>query len=350
MSGETTALVALGRRTGRRGAGSPGQTRQVLSAFTGFVVIGVIVGAGYLAARLRLVDEAGALVLNRVAFFVAMPALLFTLTSRAQVGVLFSRFVVVATAAALVTAALFVVASRWWFAGPLVSTTMGAAAASYVNAGNIGLPVATYIVGDAQYVVPQILVQVLVFSPVILGVLDLSTRGRVRVRDVLAQPVRNPIVPATALGTVVAAAGWSVPDMVAAPLSTLGGAAIPMILMAFGTSLRGRRPLAHGSPRRAVLVATGLKVAVMPAVAYLLARALHLNDQLLFAVVITAALPTAQNVNNYASRYTEVSKLAHPSEPGADDVGRVQVLTRDVVLLTTIASVPVILALTALLR
>ena len=305
----------------------------MLHAFTGFVVIGVLVGAGYLVARLRLVGDGGGLVLNRVAFFVAVPALLFTVVSQAQVSMMFSRFVVVAGLAALVTAALFVVASRLWFRSSLVDTTMGAACAAYVNSNNIGLPVATYIVGDAQYIVPQILVQVLVFSPFVLGVLDLSTRGRVQVRDVLAQPVRNPIVAATALGAVVAIAGWTVPDVVAAPLAELGGAAVPMVLMAFGMSLRGNRPLAPGSPRRAVLVATGLKVAVMPTVAYLLAWALRLPDQLLFAVVVTAALPTAQNMNNYAARY-----------------GRAQVLARDVVLLSTVASVPVILALTALLQ
>ncbi len=304
-----------------------------MGAFTGFVVIGVLVGAGYLVARLRLVGDGGGLVLNRVAFFVAVPALLFTVVSRAEVSVLFSWFVVVAGLAALVTAAIFALASRLWFRASLVDTTMGAACAAYVNSNNIGLPVATYIVGDAQYVVPQILLQVLVFSPVILGVLDLSTRGRVGVRDVALQPVRNPIVAATALGAVVAVAGWSLPDIVVAPLDVLGGAAVPLVLMAFGMSLRGRRPLAPGSPRRAVVVATGLKAVAMPTVAYLLASALHLPRHLLFAVVVTAALPTAQNMNNYAARY-----------------GRAQVLTRDTVALSTLASVPVILTLTALLR
>jgi len=304
----------------------------VLSAFTGFAVIAVIIAAGYLVARLRLVADGGALALNRVAFFVAMPALLFTVVSRAQVSVMFSRFTVVATTAALVTATVFVVASRLWFRASLVDTTMGAACASYVNANNIGLPVATYIIGNPQYIVPQILVQVLVFSPVVLGVLDLSTRGRVQVRDILAQPVRNPIVAATAAGAIVAVTGVHVPNIVTAPLDELGKAAVPLVLIAFGMSLRGSRPLAPGTPRAAVLVATGLKVVLMPAVAYLVAVALHLPSAVVFAVVVTAALPTAQNMNSYAARY-----------------GRAQVLARDIVLLTTLGSVPVILALTAVL-
>jgi predicted permease len=168
---------------------------------------------------------------------------------------------------------------------------------------------------------------------VILGVLDLSTRGTVRLRDVASQPVRNPIVAATGLGALVAVLGWRVPDVVLTPLGVLGGAAVPMVLMAFGMSLRGQRPLAPGSQRRAVVAATGIKAVAMPAVAFLIATALRLPDHLLFAVVVTAALPTAQNMNNYAARYA-----------------RAEVLARDVVLLSTVAAVPVILAVTALLH
>jgi hypothetical protein len=305
----------------------------VLSAFTGFVIIGVLVGAGYLVARSGLLAADAGLVLNRVAFYVASPALLFTVVARSDVHVLFSQFLLVSAGSAIVVAAVFVLASRLWFRMPLVSTTMGAATAAYVNANNIGLPVATYILGDAQYVAPQIMVQVLVFSPVVLGVLDLSTRGRVRLRDVLAQPVRNPIVLATALGALVAVTGLGLPAIVLTPLQVLGGAAVPLMLMAFGMSLRGQRPLAPGTARRAVVVATGLKAVVMPVVAYGIGVALALPAHLLFAVVVTAALPTAQNMNNYAALY-----------------GRAQTLARDVVLLSTIAAVPVILVVTALLH
>lgn len=305
----------------------------MLSAFTGFVIIGVLVGAGYLVARSGLLAADAGLVLNRVAFYVASPALLFTVVARSDVHVLFSQFLLVSAGSAIVVAAVFVLASRLWFRMPLVSTTMGAATAAYVNANNIGLPVATYILGDAQYVAPQIMVQVLVFSPVVLGVLDLSTRGRVRLRDVLAQPVRNPIVLATALGALVAVTGLGLPAIVLTPLQVLGGAAVPLMLMAFGMSLRGQRPLAPGTARRAVVVATGLKAVVMPVVAYGIGVALALPAHLLFAVVVTAALPTAQNMNNYAALY-----------------GRAQTLARDVVLLSTIAAVPVILVVTALLH
>ena len=47
----------------------------------------------------------------------------------------------------------------------------GALASSYVNAGNLGVPIAVYVLGDASYVAPVLLFQVLVLAPVGLTVL-----------------------------------------------------------------------------------------------------------------------------------------------------------------------------------
>lgn len=57
-----------------------------------------------------------------------------------------------------------------------------------------------------------------------------------------------------------------------------------------------------------------------------------LDDAELFAVVTVSALPTAQNIFNFASRYN-----------------RGVVATRDTVLLTTMASVPALIVVAALL-
>jgi len=57
-----------------------------------------------------------------------------------------------------------------------------------------------------------------------------------------------------------------------------------------------------------------------------------LHSQTLFAAVALAALPTAQNVYNFAARYERGMPLA-----------------RDVVLLTTIFAVPALLIIAALL-
>jgi hypothetical protein len=146
-------------------------------------------------------------------------------------------------------------------------------------------------------------------------------------------PLRNPLVLAILAGVATSSLGWSPPDVVLSALGEIGHAAVPVILIAFGIALTGRRVLSPGSGRREVLLASGIKVALMPAVALLVARyALGLGNHEVLTVVLLAALPTAQNVFNYADRYQI-------------DV----VLARDVVLLTTLASLPVLLLLSVVL-
>ena len=71
----------------------------------------------------------------------------------------------------------------------------------------------------------------------------------------------------------------------------------------------------------------------MPLVAWSVGHFLFgLEGEKLFVVTVLAALPSAQNVFNYAQRYE-----------------RGEVLARDVVLITTVPSVPALLVAAALL-
>jgi len=299
----------------------------------GFAVILSVIGVGYLLGRLGIITPVGGVILGKVAFFAATPALLFTVMASADVGVILSEITAVAAVSFLVAAALYLLASRLLFRRPLPETLVGMGASGYVNANNIGLPVAVYVIGDAQYTVPVLLMQLLFFAPTLLALLDFSTRGHVRVLDVLLMPVRNPLIIAVLAGVVVALLGIRLPEAVLAPFEILGGAAIPMVLMSFGASLRGERPLRPGSGRRDVLTATAIKSFVMPAVAWAFgAGVLHLDGHALFAAVVFAALPTAQNIFNFAQRYD-----------------RGVIISRDTVLLTTALSVPVMLGIAAVL-
>ncbi|WP_369824474.1 AEC family transporter [Cellulosimicrobium sp. CUA-896] len=117
-----------------------------------------------------------------------------------------------------------------------------------------------------------------------------------------------------------------------APLDVLGGAAVPVVLLAFGMSLHGSRPLRRGGTRAAAGVASAVKLLVMPVAVYVVARfGLRFDDAEVASAVTLAALPTAQNVHNYAARF-----------------GRGEVLARDTVLVTTVGS-PLVLVVVALL-
>jgi predicted permease len=150
---------------------------------------------------------------------------------------------------------------------------------------------------------------------------------------VLGQPLRNPLIIASALGLLIALTGVEPWPYLMRFFDLVGGAAVPVILLAFGISLHGQRPLAVESDRRGIVLATTLKMILAPVAAWLLGRfAFGLEGHAMFAVVVLAALPTGQNVFNFAQRY-----------------GRGEVLARDVVLITTALSFPAILVVAAVL-
>ncbi|KQV06887.1 AEC family transporter [Leifsonia sp. Root112D2] len=299
----------------------------------GFAIIGFVILVGYVVGRIGIGGPGAQGTLNRIAFFVTNPALLFTVLAKADLHIIFSSFVAIALISAVVASLVFVLAARFVFRLKVSEATIGALASGYVNANNIGLPVSVYVLGSASFVAPVLLLQLLVFAPVALTVLDVSTSGRASIGSILSQPVRNPMIIASVLGVIVAATGLALPDVVFKPFELLGGAAVPLVLMAFGMSLHGSRPLRAGSGRKQILLAAALKSVVMPVVAYLCAHFVFgLSGEHVFAAVALAALPAAQNVYNFANRY---------------DTGLV--LARDSVLLTTVLAVPVLIVIAALL-
>ncbi|GAA2170862.1 AEC family transporter [Agrococcus versicolor] len=300
----------------------------------GFAIIAFVILVGWLLARARVVSQDDRLVLNKVAFFAASPALLFTVLASSDISVLFSGVLLVALVSFVAVAAIYALVARLLFTKDVGRIAIGASTSGYSNVNNIGLPVAVYVIGDAQFVGPMIMLQLLVLAPVLLGILDVVRAGKASFWGIVTQPLRNPILIASVLGAVVSATGLEIPDPVLAPLEILGGAAVPLMLLAFGISLGGDRPLSPGTGRKEVLLATALKSFAAPAIAFVLARyAFDLSDELVYACTIMGALPTAQNMYQYALRY----------ETG-------QVVARDVVLLTTILSLPVMLLIAFVLR
>ncbi len=302
---------------------------------TGFGVITSIIAIGYVLGWRNYLGENGRETLTRLAFYVATPALLFDLLSSADLSTLVSRSVLVtgiSTAAMALLFALAAVVRRWGFS----YTVMGALCSSYVNSGNLGIPIAVYALGDASLVAPVVLLQHLVFFPIALTLLDLScgTPGEQKCRPLrlLTMPFRNPIVIGALSGIAVAATGWTPPDPLMQPVSLLGSMAVPAILLAFGISLHGSALPCRGPDKGPALVSAALKSVCHPLVAYVLGAAVFaLDSATLFVVVVLAALPSAQNLFTYASHYGTATRM-----------------TRDSVLVST-AATPLVLLLVAYL-
>jgi malonate transporter and related proteins len=312
----------------------------VLGVLAGFATIGLIVGLGILLAQFRILDATAQRVLNRTAYYVASPALLITVLGGTDVHRLLSANLVASIGGVVVAATTVILLARLRWKRNAGETVIMAFCSAYVNAGNLGLPIAAYALGDAAFVAPMLLTQLLILQPGGLTVLDslihVPSPGMTRRRLLwmrLSRPFRNPLAVGSLIGFALAVTGTKLPVALNAPLTLVGGMAVPAMLLAYGISLRLGPLPGTGEPIGQVAALVTLKLIVQPVAAYLIgAYAVGLTGRDLLAVTVIAALPTAQNVFIFASRYN-----------------RGVILARDTIFLTTVLSVPAILAITWLL-
>ena len=302
---------------------------------TGFAIILSVIGVGFLLAKLGVInDDKQRLVLNRIAFYAATPALLFNVVARSDPSALISPVIVVTFVATIVTAAVYCVISAIFFKKDIATTATGAAASAYVNSNNIGLPVSIYVLGTGAYVAPILVMQMVICAPMILAALTSGdvkgSRGQ-KIWAAVKGSLLSPIVLASIAGLIVCLLEIQLPAAVMEPTIILGGASIPLILMSFGASLPSTNVLASKADRPSVLTATAIKIVGMPAITWLIAKAFGLEGDYLYAAVILAALPAAQNVYNYAATYRKG-----------------EIVARDTVFLTTFLALLGMLGIAAL--
>lgn len=307
-----------------------------ISSLQGFFIIGTVIFVGYAAARLRVGGPDAEMVLHRFSFFIANPCLMFTILSKDKLSILFDKTILVAFFSALAVGVIFLIINAFFFHMNAANATVGVLDSLYLNSNNIGLPVATYILGNPVLVAPILVMQQALFTPIALTVLDGATGARISAKRIATEPLRQPLLIGSLGGIAVSAISGAVghyiiPDFIYQPIHMIGQCSVPMILMAFGMSLHGSRPLGKGSDRKATVTVSVLKIVVMPLIALLLASAMGFRGKALYGCVVLAALPTGQNVYNYAAQYGAGTTFA-----------------RDGILLSTLAS-PVAIALVALL-
>ncbi|MEO3773410.1 AEC family transporter [Micromonospora sp. B9E7] len=283
-----------------------------MSLVSAFAPIWIITAVGYAACRWGLLGEAVASVLGRFVFHLAMPSALFLALSRMPLSGFAGRPLLAFGVSTAAVVGFGWVGASWLFGRKPGERPIWGMAAGYVNSANLGIPIATQVLGNVSFLAEVVLLQVLVVTPVILVALDRHSdpAGRVRIRRIASLPVRNPVILASLLGVAFSAAGLHLPSTAGASLTLLSGAAVPAALVALGASLH------HTAPSRAepaepaelaelaeLAVITALKLVAQPVIAYAAGLALHLSAPQLLAVVVCAGLPTAQNTFIYSQEY-----------------------------------------------
>mgnify|MGYP002721450134 CR=1 FL=1 len=269
----------------------------------GFAVVAVLMTIGAVTAawrprRAEVVQQG----VTPLVYYITNPCLMVILVADTDVRVVAGLFAPLALGIALLTGlcfALFGLLAR----RSKRDIAVGAMASSYVNAGNIGAPVALYMVGSTAPVVAVLLAQLLVLAPLYLMIFGLLSSadgddvGRASRRRTILRSLLNPVTLGVVVGSAISLAGETPPDFLWQPITMIGEASIPLMLIIFGMALWQEKPFRSSEHLSESLVSIFCKAAIMPVIAWALAGPVFgLEGTELLGVVAMAALPTAQNV------------------------------------------------------
>ncbi len=237
--------------------------------------------------------------LTQFVFSVAIPAFLFRLMADfSRLPAVDARLLIAYFGGCLVVFTLGRVIAATLFRLDGVSQSVFAVGGIFANNVLLGVPLAKVTLGDEAMPAVSLM---LVFNSLLLWTLVTVSVEWARHRELSAQRVArtvvsvvtNPVVAGILLGTAFGFTGFTLPAMVDETLRLVSQAAIPMSLVVLGMGL-AEYGIRTGW-RQSVAIAA-LKLAVMPFVVYLLARALALPPLESVVVVVMASLPVGANV------------------------------------------------------
>ena len=281
-----------------------------------------LVGLGIFLRRIGFLSGSIIRELNRLLYWVALPALLFYETSQAQFqGGSTLRVFMTLFAATLISIGLGYLAARLFHVprGALGAFVQGGFRG---NLGFVGLPVVMLALTSSDgTLTPEIksvavlavgllvpiynLLAVVVLLTARPGAADPETSQRLR--RILLAIATNPLIIACGTGLFVALSGVTLPTAVSRTLVSLSQMSTPLALLGIGGSLTFT-VLRHNL--RLASVASVLKLFVTPLAGYLVATRIGLSAAELRIVLILLATPAAAASNVMAEQLGSDERLA----------------------------------------
>lgn len=232
--------------------------------------------------------------LSKICYWILFPGLLFNLTSTASLS---AAFILPFCLTLFIAATVMVIYG--FLAGRLIGAN-GPATSSLVQAGlrHNGFLMLAFVQGAfgvAALEIGAIAVAVLVpisniFAVIIIFLLREGDQDANLGRAITAELARNPLMGAIILGGIVNFLSIPVPVFITGAANILGNAALPMLLLCVGASIRISALRAHSA---ALVLAVLAKLLVLPVVMMVVGITLGLDKDVLLVLVVLAVAPTA---------------------------------------------------------
>lgn len=277
-------------------------------AFDAFALILAMLALGMVFARLRVLPENAALVLNQVVLYVCLPAAVLTYVPRLHMEVSLLGLAATPWLLAVATVALVTLASRW-FKFRRDEHAVLLICVALCNSSFIGYPMVRALLGE--HALPYAVVYDQFGTFVLLSTFGLYVLAKYggdetpTFKMIARRIAAFPPIWALVLGLTVMPE--HPPVWIGAALQKLSDALLPLVMLAVGLSIKLRLPRDEIRPLATGLV---LKLLVMPAIALPLSLAFGMDGAMLQANVLESAMPTMITAGALAIAHGLAPRLA----------------------------------------
>ncbi len=301
-----------------------------------FNILGPLVGILALGAalhRLKIVPEDFFRQSNQLVYRVALPCLLWAKTATLQLQLGIALHVVAVAATAVLACFILSVAVSRLLKLPSGDRAAFIQGAFRGNISHIGLPVLFAMLESMRFPSQLKGLVLLTFAPLVplhniiaIAVLSRHQSASHSPLAALAFTLRrtatNPLFLACVLGILTSLIPWPVPYALHHTAALAGRIALPLALLSVGASLRLTN---MGKDTHTAIIATLIKVIAAPIIALVACHWMQLDADYHWIVVVLLACPTA--IASYIM---------------AEQMGANAALARNIIVLTTLASFPIL--------
>lgn len=271
-----------------------------------------MMAVGYGVRRAGWVDDASVNAMNRLAFRVFLPILVFLNIYQSNLEKVITKDTMLLIGVVWFCVLLAIGLSMVIFRKKVPDIKKRSVMTQGIYRGNLvlfGIPVAMTMGGSEAVAKAAVLIATVIplfnFAAVIL--LERARSGKADVKKMLVQICKNPLIIASVLGICACALQVKLPDFLESPLQSLANVATPLAFVILGASLKLGDFRKNG---RVLLIVSLGKLVIVPAIAFTLAVGLGFQGSELIAMIGALASPTAVSSFSMAKEMDVEGELA----------------------------------------
>lgn len=252
----------------------------------------VVMAIGYLARKVKLIDDTGVGVVNRLVFWIFLPAILFVSVYETNLKEVFNvpliLFSVLATTAVFIISFLIV---------PLIEkkrNRCGVIVQGLIRGNEVyfGFPIVVALIGSQYLGLMSIVVAfaVIFYNGYSIFVLEYFKGDTVDKKKIFISLITNPFILATFLAVIMSLAGIVIPDIIMTGFRSLADVATPLALFLLGASFNFTSTKGY---LKEVVWTTILRLIVIPGIVIALSIVMGFSSSEIVILFVTFGVPTA---------------------------------------------------------